>query len=174
VIVVKNEVKVNSVTTINLRDLEAFIVKAKMGTYAADRPDVANPERKGFSELIFEEGPWSYRDSYFGYYRAPGEEVVRYNGTPVWRMAYNGGMVKRYWGKNEFTHSTFSFLQKALRRVDVTMPYRGPARFEEGDFSYECTVRGRITHFSGREVIKYKGGKVFVHDFFGGIYVQKD
>jgi len=75
---------------LNLKELAKFLVKAKMGTYAADGAEVS-PQRPEFKELEFIEGDWEYRDSYAGFFFAPGQEVVRYKRKPVWIMSYHGG-----------------------------------------------------------------------------------
>src|SRR3989344_4745673 len=77
---------------INLEELAKFLVRAKKATYAGEGME-ATPERPGFKELEFIEGDWIYRDSYVGFFRAPGQEVVRFRGEPVWTMSYDGGMM---------------------------------------------------------------------------------
>src|SRR3989344_4726064 len=72
-----------------LEDLANFIVEANGQTWAADGAEV-DPERPGYKELEFTKGDWRYRDSYTGYFRAPGMTTVYYKGQPAWTMAFGG------------------------------------------------------------------------------------
>jgi hypothetical protein len=171
---VSGSVVVMKGVVVNLDDLAQFIAMAKRAAYAGEGKLERHPQRKGYKEHLITIGGWQYRDSYAGYYRAPGEEVVSYKGIPVWRMAYNGGMLRNYWGNVGVTHATFQFLKKALSRVDADRPYRGPARYKEGEYEYRSIDAGNITHFIGSEEIRLRGMIVFVHDYFGGIYVYSD
>ena len=66
-----------------LARLNAFFAKAAAATYAGSGPE-AEPQRPGFRDLIFEEGDWRYRDSYAGYLRSAGQEVIWHAGEPCW------------------------------------------------------------------------------------------
>jgi len=95
-----------------------FLVRAKKETYAGGGEEVS-PQRPGFKELEYKEGDWYYRDSYSGFYQAPGQEVVYFQGKPVWAMAYSGGMKKEFHGDEALAKKTFGFLQKCLSQVEV-------------------------------------------------------
>lgn len=75
-----------------LADLSHFIVEANLNTWAADGAEV-EPQRPGYKELEYQDGLWRLRDSYTGYFRAPGMTTVYYKGSPAWTMMY-GGMAK--------------------------------------------------------------------------------
>jgi hypothetical protein len=156
----------------DLRQLAKFLVKAKIQTYAGDGKEIV-AQRPGFSELEFKEGDFEYRDSYSGFYQAPGQEVVRYKRKPIWVMAYSGGMEKKYHGDADFSEKTFSFLKQALMLIEELKPFRGPDYLKEGDYEYINKVDGDITNFRGQEQILYKRGKVFTQDYIGGLIIQK-
>lgn len=156
----------------NLNQLAKFLVKAKTQTYASDGKEIT-AQRPGFSELEFKDGDFEYRDSYSGFFQAPGQEVVRYKGEPAWVMAYSGGMEKKYHGNVEFAKKTFSFLKQALLKVEELKPFRGPDNLKEGDWEYINKTEGDITNFRGQEYILYKGEKVFVQDYIGGLIIEK-
>lgn len=156
----------------SLQDLARFLVKAKKNTYAGGGKEIAS-QRPDFKELEFIEGDFEYRDSYFGLYQAPGQEVVRYKGKPVWLMAYSGGMKKQYHKDLDFAEQTFAFLVKALSQVEESKPFRGPDSLKEGDYEYINKVDGDISQFRGRESILYKGEEVFLHDYIGELVVSK-
>ena len=157
---------------IDLGKLAEFLVRAKKATYAGDGKEVA-PERPGFTELEYCEGDLCYRDSYGGFYQAPGQEVVRKNDKPIWVMAYSGGMTKKYLADLEMANNAFSVLKKALMAIDAARPYRGPENLQDGDWQYVMQTDGDITNFRGHEEVVFKGEVVFAQDFIGGLIVNK-
>ena len=75
------------------RSLHDFIVRAKAATYVGDGQPAPSC-RPGSHDLKFANGDWSYLDSYFGGRDFIGEEVVYYNGKPVWAMNYYGRILR--------------------------------------------------------------------------------
>lgn len=73
-------------------ELNRFIGKATKATYAGGGGKVDQPHRSGFNELEYLEEDWYYRDSYTGFLRSWGQEVVWYKGEPYWTCLYGGGM----------------------------------------------------------------------------------
>jgi len=157
---------------IDTEKLAEFLVRAKISTYAGDGKEVT-PQRPGFNELEYREGDMEYRDSYAGFYCAPGQEVVRFKGKPIWAMSYNGGMIKKYQEDEAFSGRTFAFLKEGLKRVDKSRPFRGPDSFKDGDFEYIDETEGDITLFNGCEKILYKGEEVFRQHYLGGLILGK-
>lgn len=155
-----------------LGDLASFLVKAKRQSYAGGGKEIT-PQRPNFKELEYSEGSFNYRDSYAGYFSAPGQEVVRFNGNPVWAMAYSGGMVGEYVDDKEMAGKAFSFLKRALMLVDAKKPFRGPEVFQEGDFKYLSEVTGDVGEFSGEEKILWKGKEVFRQHYIGALVRDK-
>ncbi len=157
---------------IDMNQLVVFLVRAKTQTYAGDGKEI-DPQRPGFRELEFREGDFEYRDSYAGFFFAPGQEVVRFRGEPIWAMAYSGGMHSKYHGNREFALQTFGFLKEALKRVDVSRPFRGTEFFDNGDWMYRDASQGDITDFIGTEHILHKGHEVFRQHYIGGLIVSQ-
>ena len=157
---------------VDLKILAKFLVKAKKQTYAGEGREIT-PERPSFKELEYSEDNYTYRDSYTGFFSAPGQEVVRFNGIPTWSMSYSGGMKSEYHKDTSFAEKVFEFLKKALMMVTEDIPFRGPKNFKEGDFEYVNKVEGDITNFRGHEVILLKGKEVFSQDYIGGLIVHK-
>ena len=155
-----------------LGELTNFIVKANKETYAVGKGQV-EAERKGFKELEFEEGDWRLRDSYSGYFKAPGWTTVYYKGRPVWYMTYGGqGMAE---GKENKAPETYGFLVKAVMLVSPEMPFRGPEKFSDGEWEYVFKpLKGDITGFGAVEEIRQSGDFVFSQDINGGLIVDKD
>jgi hypothetical protein len=156
----------------DLKKLANFLVKAKKQTYAGEGKEV-DPQRPGFKELEYSDGDYVYRDSYIGFFSAPGQEIVRFKGVAIWSMAYSGGMRQEYHNNTEFAEKVFTFLKKVLFRVTEDMPFRGPKNFKEGDFEYINEFEGDITSFKGHEKILLKGKEVFSQDYIGGLIVHE-
>ena len=156
----------------NLKELAEFIVEAKKSAYAGDGNEVP-PQRPGFKELEHSKGDYVYRDSYKGFFQAPGQEVVWYKGEPVWIMSYNGGMLEEYQKNVGFALKTFSFLKKALSEVNAEKPYRGPELLEENEWKYINNIKGSLTNFRGKEKIYFNKKLVFEQDYFGGLVINK-
>ena len=156
----------------NFLKLAEFLVRAKKNAYAGGGKEIS-PQRPGFREMEYKEGDWYYRDSFTGFFQAPGQEVVYHKDKPVWAMAYSGGMKKEFHGDVELAQKTFGFLIKCLSQVKENEPFRGPRNFSEGDFSYQMTVNGDINDFSGEEKIFYQGKEVFRQFFIGGMIIEK-
>ena len=161
-----------------LKNLASFLVKAKIQTYAADEAEVPKEkaERPGFKELVHKEGDFEYRDSYAGFYFAPGQEIVKYKGKPVWSMVYSGGMLPKYQSL-ELAKKTYSFLKLALQKVEESRPFRGPSYLKQktadGAFEYVDKSSGSIGWFKGTEKILLDGKEVYRQDYIGGLILSK-
>lgn len=154
-----------------LQKLANFTVEANRNTWAADKGKV-DPERPGFKEMEYSRGPWRLRDSYTGYFSAPGMTVVYYKDKPAWTMAYGGkGMEEN---ERSYTKSTFQFLKSALMKITPDFPYRGPKHYQKDSRSYDSSVKGDLVNFIGSEFIRRNGILEFSQVFFGGIVVDKD
>ena len=160
---------------INLEKLAKFLVKAKTQTYASVDSQEIKAERPLHNELEFDEDDFYYRDSYIGFFQAPGMEEVRLgkNGETIWTMAYSGGMLIKFHRNIEFAKHVFTFLKKVLGLIKEDFPFRGPKEFEEGDWKYINEIEGDIKKFKGHEKIFFKGEEVFSQDYIGGIVITK-
>ncbi len=161
---------------INLKKLAEFLVKAKTQTYASMNSQEIKSERPGHNELEFEEDSLYYRDSYVGFFQAPGMEEVRLgkDGETIWTMAYSGGMLSEFQNDIEFAKQVFTFLKKVLGLVTEDIPFRGPKELEEGNWRYMNKIEGEIKRFKGHEKIFFKGKEVFNQDYIGGIVIEKE
>jgi len=160
-----------SINKMDRKELLAFILKAHKNTYAASaeikqKNKCKTPILIGHKDYHFKEGKWEYHDSYAGKDWAPGREVVFLNGEPVWCMSYQGRNNPAY-PSEFFQEQVFPFLKEALKNIDENMPFRGPNKFEEGEFSYEFKLEGDYQYFKGKEIIKFKGKEVFSQDVMG-------
>lgn len=158
--------------TVWLKDLAKFIVEANKNTWAADAPEVA-PQRPGYKELEYRStnGLWLLRDSYTGYFRAPGMTTVYYKYTPSWAMSYGGkGMVEAHY---EIVKPTYEFLKQALMRVTPDLPFRGPFEFVEGNRKYTFKLDGDIEDCTWVEEITENGDLTFTQNGFAGTIIHR-
>lgn len=154
---------------VNSQKLFAFIDRAGKATYAGGGKPVPNPQRPGFNELVYKEAPWVYRDSYTGFTRSGGQEIVYYKDKPVWWSGYGGGMTA---GNKSLAGETFSFLKTCLSQDEPGFDsLRGPRKFVQGDWKYAYNQEGDVTDFYGLEQIYCKDKLVFFHRAVGGILI---
>ena len=76
-----------------LEELNTFIVHAKAATYVGGGTRSLS-YRPGSHDLQFHEGSFTYLDSYFGGADFIGQEVVYFEGQPVWAMNYYGRILE--------------------------------------------------------------------------------
>lgn len=153
-----------------LKNLQIFLGKAMLATYAGGGSLINNTQRAGFRELEYSESDWYYRDSYAGYIKSVGQEVVWYKDKPYWSQIYGGGMSAGF-ENNEFADQTFDFLKRVLSTGDKKQIFqpRGPNVFMDNDWRYESIWEGDIKDYKGNEIISFIGKVVFTHDFRGGL-----
>jgi hypothetical protein len=143
-------------------ELVAFLIKAKQQTYASGKsPD--HSSRPNSHDLHFAEGDFAYIDTYLGGFHFIGEEAVWHNGKPAWGMNYYGKMLV------DVIPAGFSeFLKAALLRVPAEAPFRGPAEYRDGAFSYHCRVDGGLERYVGDEEIWLNDKPIYWLAFHGG------
>ena len=141
---------------VELAELERFVVRAKARTYAGSGQTTA-PSRPGSVDLAHREGPYAYLDSYFGASDFLGQELVSFDGIPVWAMdlidATTAGMV----------------IKTALTALYGEDRFLGGFRWVDGDTIYTDTNTGDITHFEGREWIDLRHTRVYELTYHGGL-----
>jgi hypothetical protein len=149
--------------------LATFLVTAKRATYAARGDEASVPPRlNGSRQLEFSEGPWFYRDVYFGTGFFVGQEVVEFEHRPVWSMSYAGG-AKALASTAVEIRALYKFLREALRRVDEATPFRGPPIYRSEALVYRCDVSGTVARFRGSETIMDGDRKAYGLTFSGGL-----
>ena len=137
-----------------------FLIRAKQATYAGNGTHVSSC-RPNSKDLNYQEGDLLYYDTYLGGSHFIGEEAVWCAGTPYWAMNYSGRLLD-----DSFS---FDFLKEALFHTSPEMPYRGPALYQRGNFTYKCSVQGDFTWFFGNEDIYYCEKKIYECGFHGGL-----
>ncbi len=79
-------------------------------------------------------------------------------------MGYRGSMFPQYraWSKEVYV-----FLRKALMIPPRHFPARGPDVFQEDNLEYINNYTGDITSFTGREIIRKNGVKIYERNYIG-------
>lgn len=144
----------------DLGEMIRFRLKANRNTYAACMNGV-DSTRLDSHDFRFEEGAFTYHDTYVGGECFAGQEAVWKDGRAVYAMNYMGRIIS----------DTFSgdFLKEALRAASIDMPYRGPEYYQAGEYVYRCRVSGDIDWYQGEEEITCAGKRVYECRFHGGL-----
>ena len=142
------------------QNLIAFLIRAKKATYAGKGAETTS-SRIGSHDLVYQEDNLMYYDTYLGGERFAGEEAFWISDVPSWSMNYVGRVVGN--------HFSGDFLKEALLRVPCEKPYRGPEKYESGDYTYSCSVEGDFDWFQGKETIDYQGKLIYECCFHGGM-----
>lgn len=144
--------------------LKNFILSASRATYASGNETMKQKQADGSTTIEYKEGPYSYHDNYFGGEPYGGREVVFLNDKPIWMMVYYGFVHTNVQGKD-----VYPFLIESLSNATPDMPYRGPSLFEKESLSYQNTLTGDVTKFSGTEKILKNGTPVYEASYLGGL-----
>lgn len=144
----------------DLSSLIAFRLKASQNTYAA-QTNHAPSTRLDSHDFRYEEGNFTYHDSYVGTEQFAGEEAIWQNGRAVYAMNYMGRVLGERFSS--------VFLKEALRLADERMPCRGPEYHQAGEYLYKCKVSGDFTWFQGYEEMYCLHEKVYECYFHGGL-----
>ena len=144
----------------DIEEIIKFRLEANVNTYAAFMNEV-DSTRLDSHDFRYENGIYTYHDTYVGGEQFAGEEAVWKNGKAVYAMNYLGRILDERFSGN--------FLKEALRRADVKMPYRGPEYYQSGEYIYKCSVNGDFSWFQGYEEIYCNNTKVYECFFHGGL-----
>jgi hypothetical protein len=152
-----------------LQDLNSFIVRAKSTTYVGSG-EHAPACRPGSHDLKFSDGDWSYLDSYFGGRDFIGEEVVYYQGKPVWAMNYYGHILQP---ELIMPAQAGQVIKDSLSRLYTEGRFLGGFQFPHEEFTYIDTNEGDATSFRGREFISRGGETVYELFYHGGLILEE-
>jgi hypothetical protein len=151
-----------------LKELNAFIVRAKSVSYVGDGQRVPAC-RPGSHDLKFSEGDWSYLDSYFGGRDFIGQEVAYHQGKPVWAMNYYGRILRT----DLITPAQAGQVIKAsLSKMYLEGRFLGGFEYQHEGFTYTDTSEGEVTSFRGREFISHIGETGYELFYHGGVILD--
>ena len=149
----------------DLAELERFIVAAKRATYVGDGVKVT-PSRLGSHDLVFDDGPFRYRDSYFGGTDFIGQEVVWHDDEAVWAMNYYGFITRPDLIDGVRAGAT---IKAALSEMYRDGRFLGGFEWTGPHGVYRDRSEGDFTHFRGREAIEVGGVEAYALEYAGGL-----
>jgi hypothetical protein len=148
-----------------MHDLEAFIVHAKAQTYVGGGA-FREPCRPGSHDVGFEDGEWSYLDSYFGGTDFIGQEVVWRSGEPVWAMNYYGRILE---DSLIDAAKAGSIIKRALSAMYREGRFLGGFEWKDAEATYVDWSDGDVGSFRGFERIFMGREEVYRLDYGGGL-----
>lgn len=149
----------------DLRQLNHFIVIAKAASYVGNGQR-APSSRTGSHDLRFQEGEWTYLDSYFGGRDFIGQEVVSLAGKPVWAMNYYGRILRA----DLITPAQAGQLIKAaLSKMYLEGRFLGGFEYHHETFAYRDLSEGDAACFKGTETISCGDEIVYELVYHGGL-----
>lgn len=143
-----------------MKDIIDFLIKAKRKTYAGKGAETVST-RPQSHDLVYSEDDYMYYDTYLGGNKFVGGEALWTKNRPYWSMNYTGRVIGE-----DFSGD---FLKEALLNVPYDKPFRGPENYENGDYTYSCSIEGDFNWFQGYEAIYYNRNKIYECHFHGGI-----
>jgi hypothetical protein len=149
----------------SVEQLNAFIVKAKAATYVGG--GAKSPScRPASRDLQFQQDSFSYLDSYFGTADFVGQEVVYYDGTPIWAMNYYGRILEP---ARIQAAEAGQIIQESLSQMYKEGRFLGGFEHATQDSTYVDTSEGDVASFAGREWIEREGARVYELVYHGGL-----
>jgi len=145
--------------------LNTFIVCAKAATYVGGGAKSLS-YRPGSHDLQFHEGAFSYLDSYFGGADFLGQEVVYFEGKPVWTMNYYGRILEP---SLITAGEAGQIIKQSLSRMYNEGRFLGGFEHSTRNGRYVDSSEGDVTSFVGREWIMRENVKVYELVYHGGL-----
>ena len=145
--------------------LTKFLNEANRATYANKSAQKVAPSRLKSEDYHFEKDGLVYHDTYFGERDFIGEEIVYQNEEPMWGANYFGFVLDERVNEKD----VYNFLRKALmQEYNDVIPVRGPAKFSDGEWTYQFTANGGLENFAGQEEILLNAKVVYRCLIHGG------
>ena len=150
---------------VSLDQLQNFIVLAKAATYVGGG-DKSLSRRPGSHDLEFHQGAFAYLDSYFGGADFIGQEVVYFEGRPVWAMNYYGRILEP---ALIAATEAGQIIKESLSALYQQGRFLGGFEHATDKGAYTDTNEGDATSFTGREWITRGDVKVYELVYHGGL-----
>ncbi|MGF1911540.1 DUF5680 domain-containing protein [Vibrio kasasachensis] len=147
------------------QELYKFIVEAKANSYVARAPKCLS-SRQGANDIQYRRGRFQYMDSYFGGNDFLGQEVVYFDGEPIWAMNYYGKILKPTVYDGEKAGNA---VLSSLSKLYESGHFLGHFANETDWGTYQDTNQGDVFSFTGYEWIELSGLKVYELHYHGGL-----
>ncbi|MCA9959052.1 MAG: DUF5680 domain-containing protein [Chloroflexota bacterium] len=153
---------------VSLTELNQFIVQAKAATYVGNGRN-ATACRIGSHDLKYQNGDFSYLDSYFGGTDFIGQEVVYYKDEPVWAMNYYGKIIEP---ETITAAETGQIIKNSLSKMYEEGRFLGGFVHSVNGDTYADLSEGDVVSFTGKEWIARNGTRVYELVYHGGVIVS--
>lgn len=149
----------------DLKALNAVIVAAKQASYVGGGEKTAS-SRQGSHDLVWSQGLWRYRDSYFGGTDFLGQETVWLDAEPVWAMNYHGFILRPDLIDAVRAGET---IKAALSAIYAEGRFLGGFRWLGAYGEYVDKSEGGVELFSGEEAIYCESTMAYGLRYSGGL-----
>ncbi len=148
---------------VNLEQIKKFLMKANMPH--ADGTAETIKEKDGSRTIEYADGDYRLHDNFFGGEPYGGRLVVFHKEQPIFMEVYYGQTSKP-------ADEVYDFLREALRYPDDANPFRGPAEYTNGSYTYKSTTDGDVASHTVREFIYEDGKEIYWAVVIGGLVDQ--
>lgn len=149
--------------SINHEELKAFLMRANLPH--ATGTAKTTKEADGSRTIEYSEDAFRLHDNFFGGEPYGGRLVIFYKDEPVFLEVYYGKTSRP-------TNEVYDFLREALQHPGEDNPFRGPAKYKKGNFTYKSSVRGNITDHTVNEYIYDGETEIYSAVVIGGLVDQ--
>ncbi len=147
------------------QQLYQFIVEAKANSYVGRAPH-GESSRLGSHDIVYGNGRFSYRDSYFGGTDFLGQEVVYFDDEPVWAMNYYGKILEPELYDGE---KAGQVILASLGQLYLSGHFLGSSVNHTELGIYHDTNQGDVASFNGYEWIEFANRQVYGLHYHGGL-----
>lgn len=154
---------ISSMESVNLEELRAFLMQANMPH--AKGTATTTKEADGSRTIEYSEGDYRMHDNFFGGEPYGGRLVIFYKDQSIFLEVYYGKTSRP-------ADEVYDFLREALQHPGKDNPYRGPAQYKKGNFTYKSSVRGDITDHVVKEYIYDGKTEIYSAVVVGGLVDQ--
>ncbi|MBI4039202.1 hypothetical protein HY388_00030 [Candidatus Daviesbacteria bacterium] len=152
----------------DIKNLRQFLIDSNQAGYASGQEKKWIKEADGSTTIPFEKGDWKSHDNFFGGEPYGGRTIVFYKEKPVWIMVYYG------WATEEVeTNPIYQVLRNALMKMPQDHPFRGPGKYQDGEYIYTNLWSGELERFFGEEKIIQNDKLVYKANYLGGLVDQR-
>ena len=150
------------------KSLKRFLITANKAGYVTGNERSWKKEKDKSTTITFKQGKWSMNDNFFGGEPYGGRLAVFYDHKPVWLMIYYGWVVTK-----ANPDEVYKVLRAALAKMPNASPFRGPKKLLSGQFKYLNSWAGKVTRFSGTEIILKGKTEIYRASYMGGTVDQR-
>lgn len=145
-------------------ELKEFLMRANM-PHATGQAKTKS-EDDGSRTIEYKEGDYRMHDNFFGGEPYGGRLVIFFKNKPVFMEVYYGQTSRP-------ADEVYDFLREALQHPAKDNPYRGPAEYTKGKFTYKSSTEGDITKHTVKEFIYDGDDEIYWAVVIGGLVDQK-